>query len=483
MSKISAHQDSLTRRDLFGWVGNGLGAAGLMSLLARDGIVYGAEESPGQPRPHFNPKAKRVIHICLIGGLSQIDSFDYKPLLARHHGKELNDGGKTPETFFGKVGLIRQNDWAFKQRGKSGLWVSDLFPHLGDVADELTVINSMVADSANHTPATFEQSTGFRLNGFPTMGAWVAYGLGNATDELPAYVVLPDPRGLPPGGTINWSNGFLPAQHQGVAFETKGPPISDLFPERTVAANTESASRDLLKRMNARHLREHGDSDALASRMHSYELAAKMQLAVPRVTALEGESPATREAYGLDSEETRDFGRNCLLARRLLEQGVRFVQLFSGGSFGSPRINWDGHEDMIRNHNREAKRIDQPVAALLKDLKQRGMLDDTLVLFTTEFGRTPFTQADKNTVGKGRDHNMYGFSLWMAGAGLKGGTAYGQTDEVGWKTIDKAVHWYDFHATMLHLLGIDHEKLTWYHNGIMRRLTNVHGHAVKDILA
>jgi len=479
-----------TRRDLFGWAGNGLGAAGLMSLLMKDGLVTAADagSGPRKPKPHFKPKATRVIHICLIGGLSHLDSFDYKPQLSKHHGKPLSDGGEKPETFFGKVGLLRKNDWAFKQRGKSGLWVSDLFPNMAREADELTVINSMVAESANHTPATFEQSTGFRLNGFPTMGAWVAYGLGNETDELPSYVVLPDTRGYPPGGTINWSNGFLPAQHQGVAFETKGSPIRDLFPATKITKDTELASRDLLARMNRKHLKAHDDDDALAARMRSYALAARMQLAVPRVTDLSGESEATRASYGLagtdspNSKETNDFGRSCLLARRLLEQGVRFVQLFSGGSFGSPRINWDGHEDMRRNHNREAKRIDQPIAALLKDLRQRGMLEDTLVLFTTEFGRTPFTQSAKNTVGNGRDHNMYGFSCWMAGAGLKGGMTYGKTDDIGWKSVEKKVYWYDFHATMLHLLGIDHEKLTFYHNGIKRRLTNVHGHVVNEIL-
>ena len=482
MTRNLHHDKPLTRRELFGWAGNGLCAAGLMSLLSQDGIVHGAA-ADNIVGTHHRPKAKRVIHICLIGGLSHLDSFDYKPELAKYHGKELNDGGSAPETFFGKVGLLRKNDWDFKQRGESGLWVSDLFPHLAGVADELTVINSMVADSANHTPATFEQSTGFRLNGYPTMGAWVAYGLGQVTEELPAYVVLPDARGAPPGGTINWSNGFLPAQHQGVPFEAKGEPIADLFPAHDVSDQTEAASRRLLDKMNEAHLQSHGGDDEMLARMKSYQLAAQMQLAVPNVADLSRESEATREAYGLNGKETADFGRSCLLGRRLLEQGVRFVQLFSGGSFGSPRINWDGHEDMQNNHNREAKRIDQPVAALLKDLRQRGMLDDTLVLFTTEFGRTPFTQSDKNTVGKGRDHNMYGFSVWMAGAGLKHGIAYGKTDDVGWKSVEDQMHWYDFHATMLHLLGIDHERLTFYHNGIERRLTNVHGHVVKPLLA
>jgi hypothetical protein len=487
---------SPTRRDLFSWAGNGLGAASLMSLLMNDGVAHASDKSTlpdnadagqqrraHQPGPHFTPKAKRVIHLCLIGGLSHLDSFDYKPELEKCHGKELANDGDAPETFFGKVGLLRKNDWAFKQRGKSGLWVSDLFPHLANQADELTIINSMVADSANHTPAMFEESTGFRLNGFPTMGAWVGYGLGSITDELPNYVVLPDSRGYPCSGSTNWSNGFLPAQHQGVPFETKGQIIRDLFPAKTIERNVEDASRSLLARMNRKHMERHDGDDALSARMRSYELAAKMQLAVPRVTDLSGETETTKQAYGIGGKETNDFGTSCLLARRMLEQGVRFVQLFSGGSFGSPRINWDGHEDVKLNHDREAKRVDQPIGALLKDLRQRGMLDDTLVLITTEFGRTPFTQAGKGTVGKGRDHNMYGFSNLMAGAGLKHGITYGSTDDVGWKAADNPVRWYDFHATMLHLLGIDHEKLTYYHNGIMRRLTNVHGHVIKDLLA
>ena len=354
---------------------------------------------------------------------------------------------------------------------------------LAGVADELTVINSMVADSANHTPATFQQNTGFQLNGFPVMGSWISYGLGAETEDLPAYVVLPDSRGYPAGGTINWSNGFLPSVYQGVAFNSKGTPIPDLFPPKGMTAGTDLASRKLLSQMNQDDLSRHGTEDALLARIRSHELAARMQLTVPEVTGLNDETSATKEMYGLNNGTTADFGKNCLLSRRLLEKGVRFVQIISGGSFGSPRINWDGHEDMVRNHNREAMRIDQPVAALIKDLKQRSMLDDTLILFTTEFGRTPYTQAGDRELGKGRDHNMYGFSVFMAGAGLKPGMTYGETDEIGWKSVQDQVHWYDFHATVLHLLGMDHERLTFYHNGIERRLTNVHGEVVKDVIA
>jgi len=472
------------RRELISWARDGIGGAALISLLLGDGLLRAARV-PGEaddPPPHHVPKAKRVIQITACGGVSQVDTFDPKPALARLHGKPLPVSEK-PDVFFGKVGLLRQSDWPFWQRGESGLEISDLFPNLAGMADELTVIRSMYAETSNHTPATFQESTGFRLNGFPVMGAWLSFGLGSETDELPTYVVIPDSRGLPAGGSINWSNGFLPARHQGVVIRSSGTPIDDLHPARDFSEQLESDSRQLLARLNRRHLRQRGASDVLEARIRSYELAAKMQLAVPRVADLSRETQATHSMYGLEKEETAEFGRGCLMARRLLEQGVRFVQLFSGGAFGSPRINWDGHEEMRKNHGREAARVDQPLAALLADLRQRGMLDDTLVLFTSEFGRTPFTQSSSDTLGTGRDHNQYGFSVWLAGAGLRGGLAYGATDETGMKAVDSRVHWHDFHATVLHLLGIDHQRLTFYHNGIQRRLTNVHGHVLHDILA
>ncbi|MFT5130420.1 MAG: hypothetical protein ACI8W8_004051 [Rhodothermales bacterium] len=465
----------LSRRELLTFGSYGLTGAALSSIFAQSarGTLHA---------PHYRPRAKRVIHVCLMGGMSHLDSFDYKPELTKFHGKPLQYTER-PATFFNKIGLIRKNDWDFKQRGKSGLWVSDLFPHLASVADDLTVIRSMVADSANHTPATFQQNTGFQLNGFPVMGSWISYGLGVETEDLPAYVVLPDARGYPAGGTMNWSNGFLPSVHQGVAFNSTGAPIPDLFPPANITPSTDSACRKLLAEMNQDDLTRNGSEDALLARIRSHELAARMQLAVPEIADLDGETESTREMYGLNRKETADFGKNCLLSRRLLEQGVRFVQIISGGSFGSPRINWDGHEDVVKNHGREAVRVDQPVAALIKDLKQRGMLEDTLVLFTTEFGRTPYTQAGDGVLGKGRDHNMYGFSVAMAGAGLQPGLAYGETDELGWKATQDPVHWHDFHATLLHLLGMDHEQLSFYHNGIERRLTNVHGEVVSGVLA
>jgi hypothetical protein len=473
----------ISRRECFQWASTGIGGSAFLSLLMRDGVVQ-ADAVPGEasdPAPHFAPKAKRVIHVVACGGVSQVDSFDYKPELAKYHGKSL-DANEKPDVFFGKVGLLRKNDWEFRQRGQNGLWVSELFPHLAEVADELTVVRSMFAETSNHTPATFQESTGFRLNGFPVIGAWTSFGLGAVTDDLPAYVVIPDPRGVPAGGSINWTNGFLPARHQGVTIRSQGTPIDDIFPARSIHKAEEIASSELLAKLNQMHRRDRGD-DVLAARMRSYELAAKMQRTVPEVTNLDRESRATHELYGIDGTPSTDFGRACLLSRRLLESGVRFVQLFSGGAFGSPRINWDGHENMRQNHGQEALRIDRPLAGLLRDLRQRGMLDDTLVLFTSEFGRTPFTQSAADVVGEGRDHNQYGFSIWMAGAGLKHGFAYGATDEIGMRAVENPVHWHDLHATVLHLLGIDHERLSFYHNGIRRRLTDVSGRVLKEILS
>jgi len=466
------------RRDFLSWVGNGLFSAAAAGLLLRDGVLR-ADAVPG-PRPVA--KATRAIHICLVGALSHVDSFDHKPGLISAHGKSLVTSEK-PDVFFGQIGRLRAPDWAFHRRGASGLPVSDLFPHLAGVADELTVINSMVAETSNHTPATFQENSGFRLNGFPSLGAWLSHGLGSEADDLPSFVVIPDAREFPAGGAVNWSSGFLPARHQGVVIRAKGDPIDDLFPARPVAPGADRATRELSEAMNRRHLAARGgDDDVLSARIRGYQLAARMQQAVPEVTGLDGETDEVRSLYGLDRPETADFGRACLVSRRLLERGVRYVQLFSGGTFGSPRRNWDGHEDMKANHSQEALRIDRPVAALLKDLRRRGLLDDTLVLFTTEFGRTPFSQSAADAVGKGRDHNQYGFSVWLAGAGLKHGAAFGATDDVGWKAVEDPVTWPDFHATVLHLLGIDHERLTYYHNGINRRLTNVHGRVIRGVL-
>ena len=457
----------------------GTGATALTNLLLKDQV----QASGTSLVTHYPAKAKRVIHICLVGGMSHIDSFDPKPHLTKNHGKEANLSEK-PDIFFGRVGPLRGADWEFKARGKSGLMVSEMFPHIAEQADKITVIRSMVTQSANHTPALFFENSGFEFNGYPSVGSWVSYGLGAESESLPSYVVLPDGRGDPNGGSSNWSNGFIPAQYQGVRVGKGENPIRDLFPAKEISDNEELQSRQLLNRLNNKHHDKTKIDDLLEARIRSYELAAKMQLSVPEVTDLSVETEQTKEMYGIGKELTDDCGKRCLLGRRLLEQGVRFVQIFSGGPIGgNPRASWDAHENVKDNHGKEATRIDKPIAALLADLDRRGMLDETLVLFTTEFGRTPFAQSDKGKVGPGRDHNKGGFSIWMAGAGLKPGISHGVTDEIGWKAVEDPVTWHDFHATVMHLLGMDHEKLTFYHNGIERRLTNVHGKLIGEILA
>jgi hypothetical protein len=349
--------------------------------------------------------------------------------------------------------------------------------------DDLTFIHSMRSRSSNHTPATFLMNSGFTFNGFPSMGAWISYGLGSENQNFPAYVVLPDPRQLPAGGSINWTNGFLPAVHQGVAFRSDATdPIPDLSTPASIPAERRRASLRLLETINGTDAAAHHGDSALAARIRAYELAAQMQLSVPELVDLKGETAATRERYGLDHPNgpTAAFARNCLLARRLSERGVRCVQVFNGGQFGSPRINWDGHEDIVENHRKQALVMDQPVAALLGDLKERGLLDDTLLLWTTEFGRTPITQGIN---GRGRDHHQHGFTIWMAGAGVKPGFALGATDEIGYDAVEHPVEFYDVHATLLRLMGMDHAKLTFRHNGVDRRLTDVHGEVIEGILS
>lgn len=468
----------LNRRSFLDFSVSGLGGAALLSMLGQSQKACGT-----QLAIHPIAKARRAIHICLVGGFSQVDSFDYKPQLDKLHGKSLPSEAN-PQTFFGNIGLLRKSEWRFQQRGKSGLWVSNLFPHLASIADDLTVINSMVADTANHMPAMFQELCGFQSNGFPSLGSWLSYGLGNESESLPTFVVLPDARSLPNGGASNWSNGFLPARHQGTLFGGGKQPIRNLFSNQKISRLEKNEAFNLLDDLNGYHLEQRHGNDLLSARIRSYELAAKMQVSVPEAIDLDSEPELIKKLYGLDQPTTSDCARRCILARRLLERGVRFVQLFSGGAFGGkPRHGWDGHENNRVNHQREADLIDQPIAALIKDLKQRGMLDDTLILFTSEFGRTPFTQSASDKLGLGRDHNADGFSVWMAGAGLKGGFAYGESDDIGWRATTNKVTWPDFHATVLHLLGINHENLSWYHNGIDRRLTNVHGHVISDILS
>jgi hypothetical protein len=471
----------ISRRDLMSRFGTGLGGIAVASLLSRECSAAPVPGEAADPPPHHAPKARRVIQIFLQGGLSQVDSFDYRPELLKYHGKSMPTSER-PDPLFGKVGLLHRPHWEFKQRGQSGLWISELFPHIAGVADELTLLRSMYSGTGNHTPATYEANSGFRALGFPCAGAWISYGLGSETDNLPAFVVLPDSRSLPTGGANNWTSGFLPARHQGVVLNTTGPAIRDLQPASGLDVKQQSARFNALAQINRKHLEERGGEDALESRIRSYELAARMQLAVPEAVDLEKEPANVRALYGLDRSECKDFARSALLARRLLERGVRFVQLWSGAAFGAEQ-HWDAHGSVPDNHAREAARIDLPVAGLLKDLRQRGMLEDTLVVFNTEFGRTPYAQSDKDKVGPGRDHNPETFTAWLAGAGLKHGVSYGSSDDVGWKATEDIVSVYDFHATILHLLGVNHKRLTYYHNGIQRRLTDVHGEVIRAILA
>lgn len=471
----------LPRRHFLREAAGGLGVLALASLLRQDQPATAAGGRAGDPLGHhFPPKAKRVLQVFLTGGISQVDSFDYKPELIRRHGESM-PGADGLDTFNGKIGTLMKSPWAFRRHGECGRYVSDLLPHLAECVDDLAFIHSMTAISANHGPAQLQMNTGFVRNGFPSMGSWISYGLGSIADDLPVFVVLPDPRGIPAGGTTHWSSAFLPPRHQGVALRTQGDPIPNLFGPDDVDSEADREALDLLGRMNREHERARPGNDLLAARIGAYELAARMQTSVPQVVELSGESRATRQLYGLEDPACGPFARNCLLARRLLERGVRFVQLYQGGSAMKPRMNWDAHEDVVRNHTQEAAVMDRPVAALIRDLKARGLLDDTLVIWTSEFGRTPFTEA--NTTARGRDHNPLGFTSWLAGAGVKPGIRFGATDELGHRAVEDPVTLYDFHATILHLLGFDHERLTFYHNGIWRRLTDVHGRVIREILA
>lgn len=480
----SVPRTQTTRRDFLRDAALGVPAMAAVDLLLRAGQL---EAAPNESKAglHFPAKASHVIHVFLGGGLSHVDSFDYKPELEKFHGQEMPKKFGKADAFFGQVGRLHKSHYPFRKRGESGLWVSDLFPHLAEVADELTVIRSMVAETANHIPGIFQANTGFRQMGFPAMGAWLSYGLGSESDDLPSFVVLPDARGIPnaAGGAFNWSSGFLPAEHQGVAFNTRGgPPILDLQPAGGADAETQRARLDLLKALNELHMQEQVRTDPLAARIQSYELAARMQRAIPEAMDLKSESKATRKLYGLDRDECDDTARNCIAARRLIERGVRMVQLWTGDG-----VSWDAHGDITgkgyKSHTGEALRIDRPVAGLIRDLRQRGLLDSTVVMITTEFGRTPFAQAAHGKLSRGRDHHPNGFTNVLVGAGLKSGTACGATDAIGYAAVENVVTTYDLHATVLHLLGIDHERLTFYHNGIQRRLTNVHGRVVRDLLA
>lgn len=483
--KLHDHQPQLTdRRSFLSSVGGGFAGMALAALLAEDRLATAAdapERRPAGKLPHFAPKAKQVIQIFVSGAMSQIDTFDYKPELAKFDGKDFEPGGKV-ELFESIPGKVRASYWPFKQYGGCGRWVSSLFPHLAECVDDMCFIHSMNSKSNVHGPAIFMLNSGFVLPGFPSMGSWVTFGLGTENKNLPAFVVLPDPRGFPMNGPINWGAGFLPATFQGTALATRpaSPPIHNLFAkgDPRITAEGERATLEFLQSLNAEHARQRPGDSELEARTNSYELAARLQLSAPEVVDISKENKSVHELYGVDDPVTGPTGRQCLLARRLIERGVRFVQVWSGAlNAGFPRQNWDGHEDMVNNHGREAKLFDQPVAALLKDLKASGLLDETLVICTSEFGRMCCSQG-----GKGRDHNPFAFTSWLAGGGIKGGTSYGESDEFAYKTVSNPVYCYDLHATALHLLGIDHTRLTHYHNGVERRLTDVHGHVIREIL-
>jgi len=480
---LSLGQRMFDRREFLWRFGGGLGAIAMAQLLGVEGLLADTLKPKAELNGgiHHRAKAKRVVQLFMSGAASQCDTFDYKPQLIARHGQKFDPGGKV-ELFQSEPGAVMQSPWAWKQYGQCGKWVSDLVPHIGSCADDIAFLHSMTSKSNVHGPATFMQNTGFVLPGFPSMGAWVSYGLGALTDNLPTFVVLPDVRGFAPNGPANWSAAFLPATHQGTMIRVGKPsPIFDLFPSESAKFVTPENERDtlaLLKELNEAHRTAHPGDSRLDARIASYEMAAKLQLSAPQVLDLSGESDATKKLYGVDEEITRDFGTRCLTARRLLERGVRFVQVWSGADNGFPRRNWDSHEDLAKDHLDMARGMDKPAAALLKDLKSRGLLDDTIVIWTTEFGRMPCSQG-----GKGRDHNPFTFTSWVAGGGFKGGATYGESDEWSYKAIGEPTYCYDLHATVLHQLGIDHEKLTFRHNGIDRRLTDVHGEVLREILA
>jgi hypothetical protein len=466
-----------SRRSFLWQMGGGLGGIALAHLLGADDLLA---SDRGRVGLHHPARAKRVVQLFMSGAASQVDTFDYKPELIKRHGQKFDPGGKL-ELFQSDPGPCMKSPWTWRQHGQCGKWVSNLLPHLATCADDMAFLHAMVSKSNVHGPATFMQNSGFVLPGFPAMGAWVTYGLGRLTDNFPAFVVLPDSRGFAPNGPANWSAGFLPAAYQGTMVRaTSETPIFDLFPpkDELITPKGEADGLALLRKMNREHQGSREGDSRLEARIASYELAARLQLSAPEVLDITNESAATRRLYGLDEKITEDFGRNCLIARRLLERGVRFVQVWSGADNGFPRRNWDSHEDIARDHGDMGAGMDKPAAALLKDLKARGLLEDTVVIWTTEFGRMPCGQGLK-----GRDHNPAAFTSWLAGGGVKGGVSYGESDEWSYKAVRNPTYCYDLHATVLHLLGIDHEKLTFRHNGIDRRLTDVHGHVIREILA
>lgn len=490
-----------SRRELLCNVGNGFVGLALAGLLHRDGLIAG--ESGAAPAIgngammrefHHTPKAKRVVQLFMAGAASHIDLFDYKPELERHHGEPSNFGEHV-EAFQNGLGPWMKSPFKFSQYGKCGKYLSEVVEPLGACVDDMAFVHNMVGKTGVHSQATYLQATGFQVPGFPGMGCWISYGLGSMNDNLPTFVVLPDHRGFASNGPKNWHAAFLPNQHQGTMIRPGvANPIEDLFAENAsfITKDSERGAQELLKKLNRQHESERPGDSRLDARIRSYELAAMMQLSAPSALNLADEPEHILKLYGLDkvpdtfpseindAEETVHFSRKCLAARRLLERGVRFVQIWSGCDNSFPRRNWDSHEDVARDHRPLALGMARGTSALIQDLKQRGLLNDTIILWTTEFGRMPSTQGSI-----GRDHNPYCFTNWLCGGGIKGGISYGPSDSWGYKPLDRErpTQVYDIHATILRLLGIDHEKLVFRHNGIDRRLTDVHGHVIPDILS
>jgi hypothetical protein len=474
----------INRREMLRRASNGFGALALTALFGNSvpGTLAGGVADPrrrplGPKAPHFRARARSVVFLFMEGAVSQVDSFDHKPMLEKFHGQDPRKAiGKLEKTQFENVGQVLKSPWTFRQRGQCGAWISDLFPRIAERADDLCVIRSMTSIFPEHTSANYFLHSGLGLQGRPSMGAWVTYGLGSLNDDLPGYVVLNGGQ-IPSGGLDNFGSGFLPATYQGSLLHAQGTPLANVVPGERFALLQETKRR-LVGRLNRQSLRESGGTDALESAIANYELAARMQVAIPELMDLRGESEATRQLYGLDAayEHTRTYARECILARRLVERGVRFIELTIPMVDGYNR--WDAHGGLVKNHGDNARAIDQPIAGLLLDLKYRGLLDETLVVWAGEFGRTPFAQGSD-----GRDHNEFGFSVWMAGGGVRGGMTYGETDDWGYKAVINKLEMHDLHATILHLLGLDHEKLTYRFSGRDIRLTDVRGDVVRELLA
>jgi hypothetical protein len=468
----------MTRREMLSQCGIGFGAVALSAMLNESGsaansVNLPSDLNPFAPRdPHFEPKAKSVIFLYMDGGVSQVDSFDPKPELDKRNGQPF--GAKIEPTQFNNIGNTLASLWKFKQYGESGTPVSDLFPYIGQQVDKLAVIRSMTSAFPEHTNANYFLHTGHGQQGRPSMGAWVGYGLGSECQDLPAFVILNGGL-IPPGGLDNFNSGFLPASYQGSVFAAQNPPVANI--NRTEKSLEQQQRKlALMKRLDEKVLERYGRADKLESAIANYELAARMQTAVPDLMDISGETQETQRAYGLDADfgNTKTFGRSCLIARRLVERGVRFIELTCPGGNGD---RWDQHGGLKEGHAKNALTVDQPIAALLADLAERGLLDSTLIVWSGEFGRTPFAQGSN-----GRDHNPFGFSMWMAGGGVKGGITYGATDEFGYKVVENRLEIHDLHATMLHLLGVDHTRQTFRFSGRDMRLTDVHGHVIHDIL-